>query len=359
MSDPQEPSYLSWSSSKPDPVEPEPDAESVSDSQHVISEPGIRAEESQAEPAVGGEAPVERSAPDDYMPPTTDGSGFVEAQGFYKQNRPLAEISFDIERLSGDEKRLLSFRLTELNVSHRIEVDVLIAGVEAASTVQGQIDAFAPEEMTDWLAPEAISTAPVVDEPVVPRTEPEEIVVAPSEDIEEVIESLDDDEDEIVFDLASLSTEERRHLSMRLTGAGISHIWEVATDLVVAVRDASAIEGYLDEVRNPDGFADEELVAFDEDDDVDDEAIYAAMSGLYVAADKLMQRVSDPSVRTSFYDATDDVDGLPAPFGFDPRVWSQVLDLANSIADAMDAEVDDDAVATDARTLRQLLVNYV
>lgn len=340
MSQNDEPDYLTWSPSKPS--EPEVVAESVD------------------------EAPVEPpAAPEDYMPPTTDGSGFVSAQGFYKQNQPLAEISFDIERLSGDEKRLLSFRLTELNVVHRVEVDVLIAGVEAASTVQGQIDALAPEEMTDWLAPEPISTAPIVDEPVVERTEPEEIVVPPSTDIDAVIaateanEEQDGEDDEIVFDLASLSTEERRHLTMRLTGAGIGHIWEVATDLVVAVKDAPAIESYLNEVRNPDGFGDDELVAFDEDEDVDDEAIYAAMSNLYVASDKLMQRVSDPSVRTSFYDATDDVDGLPAPFGFDPRVWSQVLDLANSIADAMDEEVDDDAIATDARTLRQLLVNYV
>ncbi|MDP1795420.1 MAG: hypothetical protein Q8K63_14875 [Acidimicrobiales bacterium] len=367
MSNDDEPDYLTWSPSKPADSDPDPQPAEPEAAPTPVEVPEPVAPTDPVDPPVPvvdpepvDEASVEPpSVPDDYMPPTTDGTGFVSAQGFYKQNQPLAELSFDIERLSGDEKRLLSFRLTELNVAHRVEVDVLIAGVEAASTVQGQIDALVPEEMTDWLAPEPISVAPVVDEPVVERTEPEEIVVAASTDIDEVIESVDEDEDEIVFDLASLSTEERRHLSMRLTGAGIAHIWEVATDLVVAVKDAPSIEGYLEEVRNPDGFGDEELVAFDEDEDVDDEAVYAAMSNLYVAADKLMQRVNDPSIRTSFYDATDDVDGLPAPFGFDPRVWTQVLDLANSIADAMDEEVDDDAIATDARTLRQLLVNYV
>ena len=111
--------------------------------------------------------------------------------------------------------------------------------------------------------------------------------------------------------------------------------------------------------RNPQGFEDAELAEFESDEDVDDEEVYAAMSNLYVAADKLMQRVNDPSVRTAFYDATDDVDGLPAPFGFDPRVWSQVQELANTIADAMDAEADETGIADNARTLRQLLVNYV
>ncbi len=310
--------------------------------------------------------------PENYMPPTNDGSGFIHAQSLYKQNRVLGELSFHIGTLSGEQRRVLSYRLRELNVIHRVEGSELVASADAATTVQGQLDAILsaavaepvavtaePTAPTDWLQPAPVEAEPVIDEPVVPRTEPEEITVPESEDVEEVIEAADADDDEIVFDLASLSTEERRHLSMRLTGAGIAHIWEVATDLIVSVTDAPLIETYLEEVRNPDGFADHELDAFESDEDVDDEQVYAAMSNLYVASDRLMQRPTDPSIRTAFYDATDGVDGLPAPFGFDPRVWTQVCNLANTIADAMDAEVDDEAVATDARTLRQLLVNYV
>lgn len=165
--------------------------------------------------------------------------------------------------------------------------------------------------------------------------------------------------EEVVIDCVNLSSEARRHLSMRLTGANIAHRWEVGTDLVVSVGDARLIDTFLEEAQNPDGFADEELIDFDEDTDVDDEAVYAAMSNLYVASDRLMQKPGDAAARTAFYDATDDVEERGAPFGFDPRVWTQVQDLTDKIADAMDAEADEGGIGDDARTLRQILVNYV
>jgi hypothetical protein len=207
-------------------------------------------------------------------------------------------------------------------------------------------------EPTDWFEPPAIE--------VVESIQPIEAVeVVASEAVEEVIDEADDDEDEIVFDLSSLSTEERRHLGMRLTGAGISHIWEVGTDLVVSVEDAAVIESFVEEVRNPEGFGDEEIMSLEAESDIDDEVIYGAMSNLYVAADKLMQRPGDDATAGEFYLAADDVDGLPAPFGFDPRVWSQVLDLAAAIVTALDEESDPDGIGTNARTLRGILVNYV
>lgn len=207
--------------------------------------------------------------------------------------------------------------------------------------------------------PEAPAEAPEPELVPDPEAVADEVVAEGDENIDEVIEEADDDDDEIVFDLASLSVEERRHLSMRLTGAGIAYLWEVGSDLVVSVADAPVIESYVDEVRNPDAFGDDELVAFEGDDDIDDEAVYAAMSNLYVAADKLMQRPGDEPTAGTFYLAADDVDGLPAPFGFDPRVWTQVQSLTASILSALDAEGDVEAIGTDARSLRQLLVNYV
>jgi hypothetical protein len=72
-----------------------------------------------------------------------------------------------------------------------------------------------------------------------------------------------------------------------------------------------------------------------------------------------MQKPGDEPTAGAFYMAADDVEGLPAPFGFDPRVWQQVLGLADSIIAALDAEADPAGIGTDAKTLRQLLVNYV
>ena len=163
--------------------------------------------------------------------------------------------------------------------------------------------------------------------------------------------------EEVVFDIGYLSLEARRHLTMRLTGAGVAHRLEVGSDLIVSTGDAGLIDEFLEEAQNPDGFADAEMDEFAED--VDDEAVYAAMSNLYVAADKLMQRPGDSPTHGTFYLAADDVEDLPAPFGFDPRVWAQVLGLAASIVSALDAQSDEDTIGSDARALRQLLVNYV
>jgi hypothetical protein len=295
-------------------------------------------------PAV--EPVTEDAVPDDYMPPTSDASGFVSGtvSPFVKMEPAPGEITVDLTEVNGEARRLLSFRLTELDVTHRIEGDGLIARVEDLPAIQAMIAAvLEPQEtVVTYLEPEPDAAGDVAET-----------------SSEAAVPSGGDNDNDIVFDLSSLSSEQRRHLSMRLTGAGIEHLWEVATDLVVSEADAPLIDGYIQEVQNPDGFGDEELAAFEGDDDVDDEEVYAAMSNLYVAADRLMQRPDDQPTIASFFDAADDVDGLPAPFGFDPRVWAQVLSLASTIAGTLDAEGDSDAVATDARTLRQLLVNYV
>jgi hypothetical protein len=253
----------------------------------------------------------------------------------------LEEVVFDLSNLAAEQRQVLAMRLTAAAVAYHWEGSDLVASTSDAGAIN---DAIAV------LQGASSDTAYMEAEPLV------EAAPGPSDDTETPADPVALG-DETVFDLLNLSAEERRHLSMRLTGAGIAHRWEVGTDLIVPTDSSDQIEFYVNQVRNPDGFGDDEIEAFDED--VDDEAIYSAMSNLYVAADKLMQRPGDGSTINSFYDASDDVDGLPAPFGFDPRVWAQVLGLASSIADALDAEADEDTIGSDARTLRQLLVNYV
>jgi hypothetical protein len=319
------------------PSEPEPEDEpesSIPVRYHDTPEAAAPEPEPEAEPPAETETwfnppPVEVESVEDHEPPLPEylhrPEGVIIGSAILPTEAPFEEIAFDIAPFSDEQREHLYARLVESNTAVRIEDDrTLYARLDDAALIEG------------YLAD-----------------------LAGSEDVEEVIADADEEDDEIVFDLSGLSTEERRHLSMRLTGAGITHIWEVATDLVVSVADAPMIERYVQEVRNPDGFGDEEIASFEEDSDVDDEEVYAAMSGLYVAADKLSQRPGDDATAGEFYIAVDDIDGLPAPFGFDPRVWSQVQELANKIADTLDAEGDEDAVGADAKVLRQLLVNYV
>lgn len=257
------------------------------------------------------------------------------------ESQQLEEVVFDLSNLAAEQRQVLAMRLTAAAVAYHWEGSDLVASTSDAGAINDAI-AVLQGASSDIAYMEA--------EPLV------EAESGPSDDTETPADPVALG-DETVFDLLNLSAEERRHLSMRLTGAGIAHRWEVGTDLIVPTDSSDQIEFYVNQVRNPDGFGDDEIEAFDED--VDDEAIYSAMSNLYVAADKLMQRPGDGSTINSFYDASDDVEGLPAPFGFDPRVWAQVLGLASSIADALDAEADEDMIGSDARTLRQLLVNYV
>ncbi|HVE95274.1 MAG TPA: hypothetical protein VNB24_10150 [Acidimicrobiales bacterium] len=173
-------------------------------------------------------------------------------------------------------------------------------------------------------------------------------------------EDDDPDGDETVFELNDLSMEQRRHLEMRLTGAKVVHRWEVGSDLVVNSDDADAIEAFLDEVEHPDGFGEEELEQLgDLDEDVDDEAVYKAMSDLYVAADRLQHAADDAATAGAFHLAADGVTGAPPPFGFDPRVWEQVKGLSSSLVAALNADADPEVVERDAHSLRQILANFV
>ena len=320
-----------------DEVQPEPVTETEAE---PVAEPvGEPVAEPVAEPVVEpvsepvAEAVTEPPAQPDFLAPS-----YTVTDLSYMGTQPFDDIAVELETLTEDQRGAVFAKLTDRGIPYRTEGATLFVRTDEATRVQGLVAEVAnPEPVEELLPPLVIDT----------------------EEIEETIEEADEDEDEIVFDLAALSAEERRHLSMRLTGAGITHIWEVATDLVVSVKDAEVIETYVEEVRNPDGFGDEEIIAFDEDSDVDDEAIYAAMSNLYVAADKLMTKPADDALAGNFYLAADDVEGLPAPFGFDPRVWQQVLGLTDKIVAALDAESDPDGIGTDANTLRQLLVKYV
>ena len=163
-------------------------------------------------------------------------------------------------------------------------------------------------------------------------------------------------DDEIVYELGDWTAEERADLGDRLAADGISHRWE-GDDVVVAEDDEERVESILDELE--DDVVDHSDALPDAADDVDDEAVYAVMSNLYVAADRLKDDPEDPDKITDFCSAADAAATSPPPFGIDPPVWQQVQELAGSLSDEIDADADPDVVATEARSLRQLLSHYV
>jgi hypothetical protein len=178
--------------------------------------------------------------------------------------------------------------------------------------------------------------------------------------------------DVIVYELDEWTADQRGALEQRLVAAEIEHQWEastgadvqegyepgnpweVGTDLVVGEQDEEAVDALLDEVENPDA-----LDAVADDDSVDDEANYAIMANLYVAADRLKDDPGDLAVAGEFFDAADAAASAAAPFGIDPEVWRRVQELAVEVSRAIESEEDDEQVQSAAQRLRDVLFTYV
>ncbi len=175
----------------------------------------------------------------------------------------------------------------------------------------------------------------------------------------------------IVYELDEWTADQRGALEQRLLGSEIQHQWEtpsgadvvegyepgspweVGTDLVVGEHDEEVVDGLLDEVESPDA-----LEAAPEDG-IDDEANYAVMGNLYVAADRLKDDPGDLALAGEFFDAADAARVIPPPFGIDPEVWRRVQELAGEVSRAVEQEDDDDLVQGHAQRLRDVLFGYV
>ncbi len=184
----------------------------------------------------------------------------------------------------------------------------------------------------------------------------------------------DDDQDldqMLVYELDPWTPDERGALDQRLTAAGIVHQWEAptgadlaegyepghpwieGTDLLVGEHDEAAVEALIDDIDSPDALAAEE------DDGGADEANYAIMANLYVAADRLKDDPDDLGVAGEFFDAADGAVETPVPFGIDAEVWRRVQALAAEVAKAIEDDAETDVVRSGAQKLRDLLFGYV
>ena len=187
----------------------------------------------------------------------------------------------------------------------------------------------------------------------------------------------DEGSDVVIYELGDWTEDQRGALELRLQAEGIEHQWEAATgadvqpgydpgqdtgigtDLVVGEQDEEAVDRLLDEIEFPDALepADESLGAVV--DEGDDEATYAVMSNLYVAADRLKDEPGDLERAGDFYDAADAARAIEPPFGIDADLWRHVQTLAGQITEALEQEADDENVQAAAQQLRDLLFEFV
>jgi hypothetical protein len=158
-------------------------------------------------------------------------------------------------------------------------------------------------------------------------------------------------DDELVYELHELTDEQRAELELKLVNAAVLHRWEIGNDLAIAAGDEDLVDELLDQVEFLDAAA--------ASDDGDDEATYAVMSELFVAADRLQSAPADVAAAGEFYQAAEAAASTPVPFGVDGGVWREVTGLASQLEAALEADAADADVARDAGALRQLLSRYV
>lgn len=163
-------------------------------------------------------------------------------------------------------------------------------------------------------------------------------------------------DDALVYEMDGWETEERDALGELLRSDGVPHRWE-GDDLLVPEEHEAAVDELMDRVELPEALDEADA---ENEEDVDDEAVYAVMSNLFVAADRLAgQRSPDVESAGEFVAASAAAAAAPPPYGVEPAPWARVQKLAEGIVGALEGDAGDDDVVRDAATLRDFLRQYV
>lgn len=163
-------------------------------------------------------------------------------------------------------------------------------------------------------------------------------------------------DDALVYEMDGWEPGERAALGRLLADAAIAHRWD-GDDLFVPEGAEEQVDGLMDRVEFPDAL---EAVAAEDDADMDDEAVYAVMSDLFMVADRLaMEHSVDVELAGDLVVATAAASAAGVPYGVEPASWKQVQQLAEGIVVAIEAEADDEVVVREAASLRDLLRRMV
>lgn len=164
-----------------------------------------------------------------------------------------------------------------------------------------------------------------------------------------------DTEGALVYEMDGWEQAERDALSKLMADEDVAHRWE-GDDLLVPEECEDRVDALMDRVEFPDAL---EAVEGG-DDEVDDEAVYAVMSDLFVAADRLArERVVDIEAAGEVATAVDAATNAPPPYGVEPATWKQVQQMAEGIVASLEAEADDEVVVGEAAALRDVLRRFV
>lgn len=149
--------------------------------------------------------------------------------------------------------------------------------------------------------------------------------------------------EEVGYDLADWTDEERAALATTLAAERLPARWEGA-ELVVRDGDADRVEELIDEIDNPDALP---------VDEADDDGGAEILSALYVAADVLRHDAGAAVAVVELLEASERAAELGPPYGVDGDLWREVLRRADRLADLLGEEAPEEDVTAAAGELRE------
>jgi hypothetical protein len=165
--------------------------------------------------------------------------------------------------------------------------------------------------------------------------------------------------DDVEYALGDWPAADRAQVTDVLAESDIPYRWIDVPETVLIVP--AAAEGMVDSLL--DGFEEESAPAGDADEDEtgndDSERAQAAMADLFVAADRLHHDPRNEFFVEEVAVAAEAVASSRAPYGIERGVWRRIQELAATLLSISEDSGDEDAVAAEARALRDFLASYV
>ena len=186
-------------------------------------------------------------------------------------------------------------------------------------------------------------------------------------------------EEETEYDLTDWPTEDRLAVVERLVDEGVPHRWEGAL-LLVPISEEDVVDEVLDDIElaAQGGDVGEELAVEGSADESGEapvdgagdgqggagepqETPFRVLEAYFLAAERLRNDPSDSDGLNHLLEATAGADPEHPPYGVDRRVWTDTLDIAEDLSDALAEEngVDVEGAMDAAADLHDLLRPFI
>lgn len=171
--------------------------------------------------------------------------------------------------------------------------------------------------------------------------------------------ALDPEVAKVVYAVGEWPAGLQTRLAGELSLADVAYEWDERGDLVVAESDEEQVELILAEMPDPD----ESEISSD-----DGVAVHELLDRVFMSTDRLARNGNDASGTLELVESAGVVEHLALPFGFEPAQWrflvGSVLGLRDAIdggsgTDEADGDRTDDEIADLARTVRELVRQYI